>query len=158
MKTLLAVFLFASMALSAQANDYKLVKVKTLGVMKNKVIFQSQNVKKVKNTDVVKGKLIAQWGTEVFEVATGYYKCNTKNVCRLTDFDRVATFKSCVVSGDKAKCTQKIVGDTSSSDSDRSISYGNPDEVRGDYDHDRRRDDYDSEFPVRIVDEYSDLF
>ncbi|AUN98244.1 hypothetical protein DOM21_09985 [Bacteriovorax stolpii] len=142
---------------TAFAGEVRLVKVKELGVMKNKVIFQSLDVKKVKNSNVVRGKLVAQWGTQVFEVVTGYYTCNTKNVCKLTDYERVATYESCKVKNNKVSCSKKIAGDSYESDSRDVIVSGNPDEVSDEFGH-NRTGEYDSEFPVRIQDEYSDIF
>ena len=143
--------------MGAHAAELKIQKVKEIGVMKNKVIFQSKDVKRVNKSNIVKGKIVAQWGTEVFEVLTGLYSCNTKNVCKLVDHERVATYKLCVVKGQKAVCSQKISGVESASESRDIIVAENPDAVTGDYDHSRDNNEY-SEFPVRIQDEYSDLF
>lgn len=141
----------------AQAQDLRLVKVKELGVMKHKVIFQSKDVKQVKNSNVVRGKLVAQWGTQVFEVVTGYYTCNTKNVCKLTDYERVATYEKCVVKNAKVKCSRKLGGDSYESDARDVIVNGNPDEVTDSFDN-NRTGEYDTEFPARIQDEFSDIF
>ena len=140
---------------SAFAADLKIIKVKELGPMKNKVIFQSSDVKAVKNSNVVRGKIVAQWGLHVFEVATGFYTCNTNNVCRLSDYERVATFESCIVKNKKVSCSKKISGDNSVSDSRDVIVHGNPDEVTDQY---GQRDSGESEFPVRIQDEFAGIF
>ena len=76
--TLLTFFLTTPMTTFAQAS-FSIVKVKELGPMRNKVIFQSLDLKKIKGTSVVKGKLVARWGTQVFEVVEGFYQCNKKN-------------------------------------------------------------------------------
>ena len=104
------------------AETITLTKVKTLGVMKNEVIFQSKNVKKVKGTNVVKGKLVVKWGVNVFEVVNVFYTCNAKNVCRLTDYERVATFEKCSVKNEKVKCQKKISGEETSISSDSEIA------------------------------------
>ena len=123
MKGILSVILVSLVMISTAFAGEKLTltKVKTLGVMKNEVIFQSKNVKKVKGTNVVKGKLVVQWGLHVYEVVTGFYTCNTKNICRLTDYERVATFEKCVVKNQSVKCTKKIAGDEASSTRDSDI-------------------------------------
>ena len=140
-----------------QASELRLQKVKEIGVTNTKVIFQSTNVVRVNKTNIVKGKIIAQWGTEVFEVINGLYSCNTKNVCKLVDHERVATYKLCIIKKYNAVCTQKISGDSELSESSDIVVLDNPDAVNGDYDHSRDNNEY-SEFPVRIQDEYSDLF
>ena len=92
--------------------------------MVSEVIFQSKNVKKVKNTNIVKGKLVVKWGVHVYEVVAGYYKCDSNNTCRLTDYDRVATYELCTVKRNTVKCSKKISGSNSdiASDSDIVIS------------------------------------
>lgn len=139
----------------ATAGEIKLVKVKELGPMKHKVIFQSTDVKAIKGSNMVRGKLVAQWGTQVFEVATGFYTCNKSNTCRLSDFERVAMYESCKVKGNKVSCTKKISGDDSSNDSRDVIVSGNPDALE---DGPARDNGVDTDFPVRIQDEFSDIF
>jgi hypothetical protein len=140
---------------SLSASELRLVKVTEIGPMKNKVIFQSSDVSKIKNSNMVRGKLIAQWGTEVFEVITGYYQCNKRNVCKLNDYERVATFESCKIKNKKATCSKKITGDDSINNSQDVITEENPDSREDGF---NRENDNDSEFPVRIQDEFSDIF
>jgi len=148
MKRFLSAIIVAGMMFSANASEeLTLIKVKELGLMKNKVVFQSKKVKKIKGTNVVKGKLIAQWGLHVFEVVQGHYACNTKNICRLTDYERVATFESCTIKNQTAKCTKKISGDDSSISSDREITVF-PDGALDEYDNSSRES----------IDEVSDDF
>ena len=124
MKKFFSAIIVSGMFLTcAQANEkLTLTKVKTLGVMKNEVIFQSKNVKKVKGTNVVKGKLVVQWGVNVFEVVNGFYTCNTKNICRLTDYERVATYEKCLVKNQAVKCSKKISGEENPSSLDSEIA------------------------------------
>lgn len=152
----LIIGLMALLSLSvATAGEIKLVKVKELGAMKHKVIFQSADVKAIKGSNMVRGKLVAQWGTQVFEVATGFYTCNKNNTCKLTDFERVAMYESCKVKGNKVSCSKKISGDDSSNDSRDVITTGNPDAIE---DGPARDNGVDTDFPVRIQDEFSDIF
>lgn len=123
MKRFLPVILVAGLIFSANASEnLTLVKVKELGIMKNKVVFQSNKVKRIKGSNVVKGKLIAQWGIHVFEVVQGLYVCNSKNICRLNDYERIATFESCTIKKQTAKCNKKISGDDTSISADRDIT------------------------------------
>lgn len=144
-------------AVNSFGADLTIQKVKEIGPLKTKVIFQSTKVKQVKRSNLVKGSIIAQWGTEVFEVIDGYYKCNTKGVCKLVEHERVATYSLCVVKKQKAVCTNKISGSDEASYSSDLVIAGNPDEVSDALTNDRYNDE-NSEFPVRIQDEYSDIF
>ena len=153
----LSVLLFSLVfAANSFGADITLQKVKVIGPMKNKVIFQSTNIKKVKRSNLLKGTIIAQWGTEVFEVLDGYYSCNTKNVCKLVEHERVATYSLCVVKKTKAVCSNKISGSDEINSSSDVVIAANPDEVSDLLTNDRN-DEY-TEFPVRIEDEYSDIF
>lgn len=139
----------------AQA-PYSIVKVKELGPMKTKVIFQSLDLKKIKGTSVLKGKLVARWGTHVFEVVEGFYQCNKNNVCRLTDYNRIATFESCLVKNNKVACKKNLANDvdwTESSDVKIDSSPDSTDDSINDSSVDNSVD-----FPVRITDEFSDIF
>lgn len=123
MKVKMAALVFSALMMihASAAEQLTLVKVTEIGVMKNKVIFQSKSVKKVKGTNLVKGKLVAQWGLHVFEVVNGFYSCNKKNICKLTDYERVATFESCVVKNQKVKCSKKIAGEDGPSNDERDV-------------------------------------
>ncbi len=146
------VALFAMSTLSAA--EIKLQKVTEIGVMKHPVIFQSSDVLAVKKSNIVRGKIVSKWGTQVFEVGTGYYSCNTKNFCKLADYERVAMFESCIVKKNKVSCSKKISGE-SNNDSRDVIINGNPDEVSDSLGN--GNDDL-NEFPARIDNEYSDIF
>lgn len=155
MKLIIALIL-SLLALNAFSAEYRVQKVKHLGIMKNKVIFQGQDLQKIKRTNVLKGKLVVQWGLHVFEVVNGLYACNKNNSCKLTDFERVATFKSCVVkSKTKVECRKKISGD--SSPSQEITVQDDPDRVSDEFANERYNDEY-SEFPVRVKDEFDGIF
>lgn len=148
--------MLAFSVISVQANEIRLIKVRELGPMKHRVIYQSNDISIVKKSNVVKGKLVAQWGVHVFEVVNGLYACNSKKVCTLSTYERVATFESCITKENKVKCRNRLTGDSSSSNNSRDIVIAdNPDEVSDTFNQGAGSD---SEFPVRIQDEYSDLF
>jgi hypothetical protein len=157
MNVLLAL-LVMSASVSALAENFRVQRVKTLGPMKHKVIFQGKDLRKVKGTNLLKGKIVARWGVHVYEVASAFYTCNTKNYCRFSAYERVATFEKCeVVNKNKVQCRYRIAGDTYSSDDSRDvISYENPDEVYDEYGRPRDHHlDY-PEFPVRVPGEFDD--
>lgn len=153
MKTILGL-VFLCVLGSANASELKLQKVKFLGAMKNKVIFQSTDVKAVKKSNIVRGKIVAQWGADVFEVATAFYTCNTKSFCKFVEFERLAMYESCVVKKNSVSCSKKIAGDPANDSRDVFVG-GNPDAV---IDGTESTNDDSNEFPARIEDEYSDLF
>lgn len=129
MKLLIGTFMTVIAFNLLATEGIRLIKVKELGPMKNKVIFQSSEVKKIKKTNLVKGQLVAQWGVHVFEVVNGFYACNAQNVCKLADFERVATYESCKAVRKKFSCKGRISGDSSIvTQSDISMQ-DNPDEV-----------------------------
>lgn len=153
---MLITFVFLVTSISSFANVYRVQKVKTLGSLKHKVIFQSTDLKKIKNSNVLKGKLVSQWGTQVYEVVNGLYACNQNNYCKLTDYERIATFEKCVVKAKKVSCSKKIGGNSSTAGSDEIIVHDSPDSVYDEYDHRRNYDEY-SEFPVRVNGEFDDV-
>lgn len=162
MKTMMNVlFALLLMSLSGRtlAENFRVQRVKTLGPMKHEVIFQGKDLRKVKGTNLLRGKIVARWGVHVYEVATAFYTCSSKNYCRFSDYERVATFEKCeVLSKKKVECRRRIAGDTySSDDSSDVISYENPDEVYDEYGG--RRGHYEDypEFPVRVPGEYDDI-
>lgn len=149
--TLLTFSLTIPMTTFAQAS-FSIVKVKELGPMRNKVIFQSLDLKKIKGTSVVKGKLVARWGTQVFEVVEGFYQCNKNNVCRLTDYNRIATFESCIVKNNKVACRNNLASESTwNGASDIKID-SSPDSIED------STNDNSVDFPARISDEFSDIF
>ena len=156
--TLFIATLISVFSLNCLATEYKIQKVKTLGPMKHKVIFQSANLKKLKNTNVLKGKLVAQWGLHVYEVVSGFYSCNRNNSCKLTDYERLATYEKCTVKSEtKIECRKRIgsTGHTGNT-ADVVVLDDGPDSVKDDMHRDRYNDNY-SEFPVRIDGEFSDI-
>ena len=148
------VALFAIGNLSAA--EVKLQKVRELGVMKNKVIFQSRDVKFVKKSMIVRGKIVAQWGMHLFEVGNAFYACNQKKYCSLADYERLAMYESCKVSKNKVTCSKKISGQADIV-SDDVVTNESPDSIGSDYDVENGSDDL-NEFPARIQDEFSDIF
>jgi hypothetical protein len=156
MKSLLAVA-FLTMATSSFAADYSIQKVRTIGPMKHKVIFQSADLRKIKKTNVIKGKLVAQWGLHVFEVVNGFYSCNKERLCKLTDYERVATFEKCTVKNKtRVECRKRLDGGASGSTTEI-IFQDDPDSVRDDFSR-SRYDDRETEFPARVRDEFEDIF
>jgi hypothetical protein len=157
----LFIFAFVVMTTSSFAADYSLQKVRTLGPMKHKVIFQSADLRKIKKTNVIKGKLIAQWGLHVYEVVNGFYSCNKDKRCKLTDYERVATFEKCTVkSKTRVECRKRLDGGISGSSSGSNsdvIFQDDPDSIRDDFGR-SRYDDRETEFPARVRDEFEDVF
>lgn len=142
---------------STQAAELKIQRVKTLGDLGHKVVFQSTDVKLVKKSNIATGKIVAAWGLHVYEVANAYYTCSAKNVCKLSSYETVGMYESCKVQSKKAVCFDKISGPSELADSRDLLVTENPD-YTGDYGSDNSEYDYGSEFPARIVDEFSDLF
>ena len=142
---------------STQAAELKIQKVKTIGVFNHKVLFQSADVKLVKKSNIVTGKIVAQWGVHVYEVADAFYSCSAKNVCKLSSYTTVGMFESCQVKTKKAVCFNKISGPAEISDARDLLVTENPDSV-SDFGSDNSSYDYGSEFPARIVDEFSGAF
>lgn len=160
MKLSLKVFILVFVCfVQVLAGELKVEEVKTLGLMKHKVIFQERILKKVKGEKIYSGKLIARWGTQVYELVEGFYSCDLKKSCELVEYERIATFESCVVEGERAECHTVISRDTYSSSSDYDdstvgVSFGEVDEFPS---RSRISDrDYDGE--QRSYDEYDDLF
>jgi hypothetical protein len=155
--TMIFAALISVASINCLATEYKIQKVKTLGPMKHKVIFQSANLKKLKGTNILKGKLVAQWGIHVYEVVSGFYSCNRNNLCKLTDYERVATFEKCIVKSEvKIECRKRIGVSSPGNSSDVVVVDDGPDSIKDDMHRDRYNDEY-SEFPVRIGGEYSDI-
>lgn len=148
--------LISLMALSAFSAEYRVKKVQTLGPLKHKVIFQSTDLKKIKNSNVLKGKLVTQWGVHVYEIVNGLYSCDKKNVCTLTDYERVATFEKCVVRSPKrVDCKKRIGGSNYTGGDSRDIFINeSPDTVYDEYDNGRRGYDHYSEYPERDNDSW----
>jgi hypothetical protein len=156
MKLLVALVAMFAMS-SISAADLKIQKVKTIGDLKHKVIFQSKDLKVLENSNVVYGKIVAAWGVNVYEVANAFYTCNEQLVCKFTKVKNVAMYESCTVKNNKAVCKNKISGNTYQDSGD--VITENPDAVGTEFgDRDSSYGEYDSEFPVRIVDEFSGLF
>lgn len=159
MQKILFAFLVMAFSFSSFSADYRIQKVKVLGTMKNKVIFQSADLKKIRGQNLLKGKLVAQWGVHVFEVVNGLYSCNKSNYCKLVDYERVATFEKCIVKNKtKVECRKKIVGDSYSGNSNGDVIIADdPDSVKDDMHRDRYSNDEYSEFPVRVNGEFDDI-
>lgn len=157
MKLLIGLITFVSVA-STQAAELKIQKVKTIGDLEHKVLFQSSDVKRVNKSNIVKGKIMAAWGLHVYEVADAFYTCSAKNVCKFSDYQTVAMFESCTVKNKTGICFDKISGGSDLSNSRDFIMTENPDSVGAEFGNAYNSSDEYSEFPVRIVDEFSGLF
>lgn len=153
---LTALLLLAS--ISAFAKDIKIQKVTTIGDLKHKVIFQSLDVKNVGNS-YIEGIVVARWGTEVFEIANVYYKCDANLYCKFNAYKTIGTYKYCeVISGaSRVVCEKKISGKNNELYARDISTSENPDEVYDEYNQGRNSDYYYPEFPVRIEDEFSGI-
>jgi hypothetical protein len=158
MKLIFTLLLFIT-ATSGFAATYSIKKVRTLGPMKHKVIFQSADLRKIKKTNVIKGKLVAQWGLHVFEVVNGFYSCNKEKICRLTDYERVATFEKCLVRNKtRVECRKRLDGTMGTSGSSPEVIFqDDPDSISDEFGR-SRYDDRETEFPARVRDEFEDIF
>lgn len=109
--TLASVFLLAVTAQASSAS-WKLQKIKTVGPLKNEVIFQSRDLRYVKSLQLYKAKVIAQWGVHVFEVGVGFYDCNSVRsgvrYCKLKNYEPKATYERCQVVAAKAYCEKRL--------------------------------------------------
>lgn len=158
MKHILICLGLTLMSLNLFAAEVRVQKVKTLGALKHKVIFQSTDLKKIRGSNLLKGKIVTQWGVHVYEVTNGFYACNKDLYCKLTDFERLATFEKCTVTKNKkVQCRKRIGGHNYNGSSDTEISYENPDEVYDEYNRDRGHYDQVSEFPARVSGEFDDI-
>lgn len=157
MKKTMFVALISLLSLNSFAAEYRVQKVKTLGVMKHEVIFQSKDLKKVRGTNVLKGKIVAQWGLHVFEVANGFYACNKNNFCKLTDFETIATFEKCTVKKSKVECRKRLSGEASTVRGDVLVQE-DVDSARDEFSPSYRSEDDLNEFPVRVKDEFDGIF
>lgn len=154
----LAVFFTLNLA---HATDIRVQRVRTLGAMNHKVIFQSKDLKQVRGTNYLAGKLVVQWGTEVFEVVKGIYACNRNLSCRMVDYKHVASFRQCIVKGSKVACRGQFSG-RAYNEGPRSdvVVAENPDAVEDEFGgRGHRNDSYDryDEFPARVGGEYDDI-
>lgn len=151
--------LIALSSFSAFAAEYRIRKVETLGDMNHRVIFQSRDLKKVKNStqNHLTGKIVIMWGTEVFQVVDGLYLCSAKNFCKLQTYKHVATFRKCVVNRKKVDCTLPISGRDFTGESNDVRVFEDPDRVYDEYDNGRDSWDYSPEFPVRVNDEFDGM-
>lgn len=139
------------------ANGYKIEKVKTIGLLKHKVIFQSPDVVYQKETKTMKGLVVAMWGTERFEVVDATYKCTDKKSCSYVDNKHLAMFRLCTVKEKEVNCQGRISGNLDSYYARDVIVSEGPDAVYDEYGQRRNEDYYYPEFPVRVEDEYADI-
>ncbi len=141
--------------LFASDGNYQLKKVSNLGAFNHTVVYQSKIVTKTDRSRQVKGLLIVKWGLHVYEVVEGKYLCNKSKMCELIDYSRVATYESCKINKKKVVCSGLLTqSDSSVFYSSDFMSESSPDGIN----EDSRNTDSESEFPARIVDEFSDLF
>lgn len=142
----------------SHATEIRVQKVRTIGAMKHKVIFQSKDLKQVRGQNYLKGKIVAQWGVNVFEVVKGIYTCNRNLSCRMVDYEHIATFEKCTVKNNKVACRRQLDGSryTSNPNSDVVVAE-NPDSTEGEFGgRDSHYDRYE-EFPARVGGEYDDI-
>lgn len=146
---------------NASTSGLKVKKETHLGPMKNKVIFQSQDLKKTKSKSIYTGKLVAKWGEHVYEVVKGSYECK-KSVCELIDYSRIATFELCKVNKQTVSCSNKISGELDSAPNENTeIVYENVDEVSDRLSSNQDPDDsvdYSDAGTGSVYDEFGDLY
>ncbi len=136
--------------------EYRVQKVRTIGGLKNKVIFQSTDLRKVRGKNLLKGKLVAQWGTHVFEVLNAYYACDRRNFCKLDSSTRVATFEKCEVKSPlRVECRKRLIDRGQGGSSPEIIIHDDPDST-DEWQRDPRNDEED--FPARVDGEFDDIF
>jgi hypothetical protein len=153
MKQLFFLSLFTlSLVGATSLAEMRIQRVAKIGPMNNPVIFQSRDLRPVRATNLYKGKLIARWGVNTFEVGVGTYSCKKSadlSVCKLQSYVAKATYESCTVQRGKAVCRGRLQPSGSPSEDQNSFSArdlvdGTEDSRRGDqYDTDRDVD-YDS--------------
>ncbi len=153
---LVTVFFVLLLPLESFAAQYRVQKVRTIGGLKNKVIFQSTDLRKVRGKNLLKGKLVAQWGSRVFEVLNAYYACDRRNFCQLESSVRVATFERCQVKSPmRVECRNRLIDRSTGGGSPEIIIHDDPDST-SDWHRDPRNDE--DEFPARVDGEFDDLF
>ncbi len=136
--------------------EYRVQKVRTIGGLKNRVIFQSTDLRKLRGKNLLKGKIVAQWGTHVFEVLNAYYACDRRNFCKLDSSFRVATFEKCEVKGSsRVECRKRLIDRGQGGNSPDIIIHDDPDST-SEWQRDPRNDE--DEFPARVDGEYDDIF
>lgn len=156
MKLFLTLGLFVSL-LQVSANELKIKKVKELGPMKHRVIFQSENLKPTKRKNEYTGLVVLRWGVYVYEAISAKYRCSSDNLCSIVSYERLQTFENCSVKNNKVKCIKPLSGSSDSSDDSVETDTSSPDLVVDEFDNDRR-DSSESDFPERSSGEYDDLF
>jgi len=156
--TFLSALILTLVSFSAFSADYRIRRVETLGDLKHKVIFQSRDLKKVPQTNILTGRLVVMWGVHRYQIVDGYYTCSAKNFCKLYDYKHVAMYEKCVVKKKKVDCTKLVTRSSYDDGSSNDIRvYEDPDRVYDEFDNGRDHWDYEPEFPVRINDEFPGL-
>jgi hypothetical protein len=157
MKNMLIIVLTAVVSLPVFANTkWKIQKLNSVGYLKNAVIFQSRDLKFVKSKNLYKGKIISQWGLHVFEVSSAFYNCDSKKLnvryCRFIDYEPIATYEKCQITGSKAVCQKQIKAKGGSSQ--ESDSHYRSDDLVDSVKDDMHRDKTDEwdEYPPRDPD------
>ena len=156
--TLLAVLLFTFTSLSSFAADYRIRRVETLGTMKDKVIFQSHDLKSIRDSKSLVGQLVLRWGTHRFQIVDGFYTCSPKNFCTITDYKHVAMFEKCVVvKKNKVDCAKPVSGRYSSNESSDIRVYEDVDSVRDEFGNNGDTWYESPDFPVHVSDEFDGI-
>lgn len=132
--TFLTVLLITFTSLSSLAADYRIGRVETLGTMKDKVIFQSRDLKAIEGSKKLVGQLVLRWGTHRFQIVDGFYTCSPENFCTIKDYKHVAMFEKCVVvKKNKVDCVKPVSGRYSSNDSSDIRVYEDVDSVSDEF-------------------------
>lgn len=156
MRSLVLAFLVLGTSIFVHADPValKLQKLKTINSLGHPVVFQSQDLHYSKSTGAVYGKVISQWGLQVFEVGVVSYKCKESTdtlSCKAVGYQRRAMFEKCVVRGDKAVCSNKIIGSETESSVQPDFKADDLVDSVKDQMHRDQKDEND-EFPARDSD------
>ncbi len=144
------------------ASLYQIKKVKTVGVMNTKVIYQSSKLFTNKSTNALSGIMVLKWGTQVFEIVKGNYICDQNKQCRYTSHKRLSSYEKCEVYSkiDSVYCWAKIEQSTGNIDPDLVVD-DRPDAIDDTYYRNAETgihyDDNYPEFPARIRGEFDDI-
>ena len=156
--TLLTVLLSTFTSLSSFAADYRIRRVETLGTMKDKVIFQSRDLKAIRGSKSLVGQLVLRWGTHRFQIVDGFYTCSPKNFCTIADYKHVAMFEKCVVvKKNKVDCAKPVSGRYSSNESSDIRVYEDVDSVRDEFGSNGDTWYESPDFPVHVSDEFGGI-
>jgi hypothetical protein len=136
--------------------EYRVQRVRTIGGLRNPVIFQSTDLRKVRGTNLLAGTLVARWGTNVFEVARAFYACDRRNRCNFERYERLGMFDRCTVKGPRRiECRGRRIDRSGDAGAPEIIIHDHPDST-DEWHRDPRNDE--DEFPTRVDGEFDDIF